>query len=355
MYVGDSTVKFFHKQKFIDLKALLLVLPLIGSLHAEQSSAEQAEVGELSISLAVGYGEKSNPLHKGDAFPLLLVPAVHYYGKNWYFDNGDLAYTLAENSQYSVNLVTSFNGEAAHFHDWHPANILVSSQFVQVTEPELGPEFDYTNSPKEDMQDPIIGAPGVSPDVDDGQSPTEGNEQPNTGDESPVSGDIDTPVVNEPKFVEKIVYDQVAKRKWNLDAGVQFHWFIDGQQQVKVRWLHDVMSVHSGNNLKLEYSHKWRFNKWQHKVKLGVDWLSSDLANYYYGISQVDTQVQSLWYQPGSALLPYVGYASSYQLNDKWAWVMSAHYQQLASKIQGSPIVDKNYRYTVFTGIRYAF
>ncbi|WP_157447382.1 MipA/OmpV family protein [Catenovulum agarivorans] len=342
-------MKFFHKQKFIDLKALLLLLPFIGSLHAEQSSAERAEVGELSISLAVGYGEKSNPLHKGDAFPLLLVPAVHYYGKNWYFDNGDLAYTLVENSDYSVNLVTSFNGEAAHFYDWHPANILAVSQFVQSDVAEQSPEFKESEQPAEPSEDPASPSPGVGGGDNGGQGDGVDAEP-----QTPV-GITDIPEQNQKQQVEKIHYDQIAKRKWNLDAGAQLHWFIDEQQQIKIRWMYDVMGVHQGHSLKLEYSHKWRFNQWRHKIKFGIDWLSSDLVNYYYGISQRDTQAQSLWYQPGAASLPYLGYASSYKFNDTWSWVLSAHYQQLTSKIADSPIVAKDYRYTLFTGIKYVF
>lgn len=334
---------------------LLLILPLLSSVVcAQQASAEQAAVGELSFSIAIGYGEKSNPLHKGDAFPLVLVPAFHYYGKNWYFDNGDLAYTLAENNSYSVNLITSFNAEAAHFYDWHPANILAVSQFVQSDVAEQSPEYKETDQPVGPSEDP------ASP------SPSPGTGGVNVGDVIDSSDGLDyepqtptgitnIPEQNQKQQVEKIHYEQIAKRKWNLDAGAQLHWFIDEKQQVRIRWMYDVMGVHEGHNLKLEYSHKWRFNQWQHKIKIGIDWMSSDLVNYYYGISQRDTQAQSLWYQPGAANLPYLGYASSYKFDDNWAWILSAHYQQLSSKISHSPIVAKNYRYTLFTGIKYVF
>ncbi|WP_160168588.1 MipA/OmpV family protein [Catenovulum agarivorans] len=289
------------------------------SLHAQ--TTEHARVGELSLSVALGYGEKSNPLYKGDAFPLVIVPSIYYYGKNWYFDNGDLGVTLAEQQNFSVNLLASVNGEAAHFHDWHPANILVSRQFVQIDTPELGPEFD------------------------DEQSPSAGGDQ---SDKDEIEAPVD-------RVTEKIVYDQVAKRKWSLDTGVQIHWFVQANHQVKFRWMYDVTGVHQGHNSQLEYSYKLVNNQWRHKFKIGLDWLSSDLVDYYYGISARDSQAENLWYQPGDALLPYIGYASGYKISQKWSWVLSAHYQQLTSEIERSPIVAKDYRYTLFTGMKYVF
>ena len=78
------------------------------------------------LGVAIGWGQKSNPLKDFDDIPLFFIPTVAYYGEHWFFDNGNLGYTLAEQESFTFNLVTSYSLDRAYFYRWDPSNIFLN-------------------------------------------------------------------------------------------------------------------------------------------------------------------------------------------------------------------------------------
>lgn len=83
--------------------------------HPYCEERECIPVGEWDLGLALGYGQKSNPLRHQDDIPLYVIPSIAYYGENWFFDNGNLGLTLAESENYTINLVTALQQRAGFF------------------------------------------------------------------------------------------------------------------------------------------------------------------------------------------------------------------------------------------------
>ncbi len=46
------------------------------------------------LGAAVGYGERSNPLIQSEDIPVLIDLDIAWFGKRWFFDNGDVGVTL---------------------------------------------------------------------------------------------------------------------------------------------------------------------------------------------------------------------------------------------------------------------
>src|SRR3954470_11663654 len=46
------------------------------------------------LGAAFGYGERTNPLIQSDDIPVIVDVDIAWFGKRWFFDNGDLGYTL---------------------------------------------------------------------------------------------------------------------------------------------------------------------------------------------------------------------------------------------------------------------
>ncbi|MCU4674972.1 MipA/OmpV family protein [Catenovulum sp. 2E275] len=276
-------------------------------------SGSYAKVDSWHFSVSLGVGNKSNPLVQGDDFPLYILPSVYYYGENVFFENGDLGYTFVETPNYALSAISRLNEEVVHFVDWHPANILMT-QFVNSDSKEPTLDTKLTAEWSNNNQNQI----------------------------SPQSAHLD--------------YRQLAKRKWSLDAGVQLDWFINDTSAFRLSVLTDVSQVHYGENINLEFRQVVNYtNHWQLNWGIGTDWLSKELSRYYYGVSQRDNVDSVYYYQPDSALLPYIKLSPSYRFNSNWRLVGLFKYQHLPSEITDSPIVEKNNRTTWFVGVNYAF
>lgn len=318
------------------LKCLLPLLFVFApySLASEAEVAADQSLVKLNtwhFSVAMGYGVKTNPLHSGDNFPLILVPSVKYYGEQIYFDNGDLGYTFNETESYNLSLVAKLNREFAHFVDWHPTNILGSVSFSSGHSLSVSSDnLDQTISELEK----IAG---------------EGDFVTNPGNGDPIDAPADSKNY-------KLSFAELSKRQWSIDLGLQANWYFAQQSQLSLGIYTDVFNRHGGQNINLNLSHySYYFNRWKVRYKLGIEWLSSDLVNYYYGVSAADKVHSDYYYQAKSAVLPYVSISPSYPISSSWQILGSFSYQKLDESIKSSPIVIKDNRMTLFAGVNYVF
>ena len=61
------------------IPCLLLLLPALAAAESPWR-----------LGVAMGYGERSNPLINSDDLPIILDLDIAYFGKYFFFDNGDL-------------------------------------------------------------------------------------------------------------------------------------------------------------------------------------------------------------------------------------------------------------------------
>ena len=67
------------------------------------------------LGIAAGYGERSNPLVLSDDIPIAIDIDIAWFGKRFFFDNGDLGYTFANNELVTGSLVARFNSDRVFF------------------------------------------------------------------------------------------------------------------------------------------------------------------------------------------------------------------------------------------------
>lgn len=328
--------------------AFLAMLIYSTSAIAEQISdtvtdASLIPIGQWHVAIALGFGVKSNPVIDGDDLPLIVLPSIKYYGEKFHLDNGDLGYSLIEQQKYSIGLVATLNEEFLNFSTSHPKNLFGTVEF------STGESVSFTS--EQDSLNVISEAESQYGDF----SP----EQPAIGDDtaSPSDGVDDSPIVDEEDKREyRISYADIHARHWSADAGIQAFWYFANQSKLRLRLLTDVSNRHHGHNIKLSYHlHHKLTPHWALNYHTGIDWLSENLVNYYYGISAKDNASTNQYYQAKSAIQPYLKINSIYRLNKHWQFVTTLKYQPLASAITRSPLVDEKYRSTIFVGVNYAF
>jgi outer membrane protein len=84
----------------------------------------------------------------------------------------------------------------------------------------------------------------------------------------------------------------------------------------------------------------------------GVTWYDENLTQYYYGISSREARNSGLHtYQPHDSWNPFVGLGVSYSITPQLTLLTSGRYTLLDNEIKNSPMVDKNYDFSLFTGM----
>ena len=67
------------------------------------------------LGAAFGYGQRTNPLIQSDDIPVLVDLDIAWFGKRWFFDNGDLGFTMHEGARSTTSLVARVNSDRMFF------------------------------------------------------------------------------------------------------------------------------------------------------------------------------------------------------------------------------------------------
>ncbi len=155
----------------------------------------------------------------------------------------------------------------------------------------------------------------------------------------------------EPANSERISISEINSPKWALDGGVNYQYIAD-TWRFSASVLHDISNVHKGQRVALSLSKGWQTQSGLLSVRLGLDYLSHKLADYYYGI-QADDQV-GITFQQNAAWLPHVELSWHRQINQHFGLLAKVKYHYYGS-LSDSPLFSSNQSVTVFTGVTHVF
>lgn len=115
--------------KFVVASVLALgtfVPPVIQAAEAGESAESPWRLG-----IALGYGERGNPLINADDVPILVDVDVAWFGKRFFFDNGDIGFALLNRESFTLNLIGRFNSDRVFFGK-------INSKFITVGDAGTG-------------------------------------------------------------------------------------------------------------------------------------------------------------------------------------------------------------------------
>jgi len=281
---------------------VLFVQFFISNFSFAQCKAESefcVPVDKWGISIGLGVGLYSNPLYGSKGIPLILFPSVTYYGEKVFFQNNTLGYTLLENENIALSLVTKANSERIFF---TYSSIQLQDSFVSNVE-----IYSSTNNvlAKKDL---------------------------------------------------KINPKTVNKRRWALDAGLQVNWFVNESVNAQFQLFYNVNGVYDGLNANAEIM---KFIKISPKsildFTLGVQINSANLVDYYYGVSGSDTIHNSTLYQGELSVNPHVSIGYTNKFSADWIVKTALQRKFLDRNTYSSPLVKDRYINLVFVGFFYEF
>lgn len=95
------------------LAALLFVVAAMPAI-AEEEIDDNSE-SRWRLGAAFGYGVRTNPLVQSDDIPIIVDLDIAWFGDHWFFDNGDLGLTFADNDRFTASVVGRFNSDRVFF------------------------------------------------------------------------------------------------------------------------------------------------------------------------------------------------------------------------------------------------
>lgn len=93
----------------------LLWLVLAGVPALAQEEPEEMNESRWRLGAAIGYGVRTNPLVQSDDIPIVVDVDIAWFGDYWFFDNGDLGLTFADNDTLTASVVARFNSDRVFF------------------------------------------------------------------------------------------------------------------------------------------------------------------------------------------------------------------------------------------------
>jgi MipA family protein len=249
------------------------------------------------LGLALGYGSRTNPLIQSDDIPVLVDVDIAWFGKRWFFDNGDIGFTAVDNKFFTANLMARVNSDRAFFSKTNTKYVTAAYSTGGVTLPA----FDVTGAP---LRDPVPVKP--------------------------------------------------PKRDYAIEAGVEM-LFGGEWGNATLRGFRDVSHTHDGYEVSADYSWRWTQGRLSVAPSVGVSYKSAKLSDYYWGVHRGEASNVLFEYHPDGGLGWEAGLRTSYYLTKSLKLAVSANYERLQWDIAQSPIVKQDYVLGYFAGLGWQF
>jgi outer membrane protein len=125
--------------------------------------------------------------------------------------------------------------------------------------------------------------------------------------------------------------------------------------ELELTAVYDVLGQYKGQRIDLEYGIELETEKLTLEPYVGINWQSSDFADYYYGVKQTEARSWRPAYKVGSVMNTVIGLDMSYCLSKHWMMRGAISYEMLDDDIEKSPIVEEDALISCFFGLSYVF
>lgn len=134
---------------------------------------------------------------------------------------------------------------------------------------------------------------------------------------------------------------RLEDRDDSADAGLSATWKgVAGELELDVRA--DITSASEGYQTAAHYRYPLRVGGAMITPSIGVESMSKDMADYYYGTLDEEIARGVVRYRPGSVVVPDIGVTLVKPFARKWLFIASVEYRALPDELKDSPLVEKD-------------
>lgn len=112
---------------------------------------------------------------------------------------------------------------------------------------------------------------------------------------------------------------------------------------------------HDGQEVELAVGTRLPAGRVRLQFEAGATYQSGDLASYLWGVETGEATPDRAAYDPGEALIPFLGATAIYPLSDRLTLIGTSRLDVLPDAVADSPIVDESVTIGGFFGISYRF
>lgn len=254
----------------------------------------------------MGYGVRSNPLIQSEDIPVIVDLDLAWFGKRWFFDNGDIGFTFSNTARSTTSLVARLNSDRVFFGKTNTRYV----NFSYAGKGELGPLVN-----------------------------------PSTGTPLPPSTDVSAPQPVEVKPPD---------RDYAIEVGVE-SLIEDDWGVTTLHAFHDVSGTHGGYELAANYSRRWVAGRLSFTPSLGVYYKSDRLNDYYWGVHPDEASMALPEYQAGGGFSFEGGVRANYYVSRSLRIAVSVNYEHLVDDVAGSPLAEDDHVVAWFSGLAWSF
>lgn len=250
------------------------------------------------LGLAFGYGERTNPLIQSEDIPVLVDVDIAWFGKRWFFDNGDVGFAVLDDPRFTANVVARVNSDRAFFSKTNTKYVSFARKAGGLMAP---------------ARDPITGA------------------------------ELVVPVASKP-----------PDRDYAIELG--FEMLFDGAWgQASLLGFHDVSDTHEGYEIAADYSYRWTFGRLSFSPSAGLSYKSASRNDYYWGVHAAEASPALPEYHADAGFDWEAGLRTNYYITKSIRLAASANYERLEESIALSPLVNEDHVFGYFAGVAWQF
>lgn len=264
--------------------------------------APYTQVGHWQFALGLGYGKYENPRASNRDTSLYFVPRIAYYGERFYLENAKMGYAIVETPSHALDFITDVNEDGVNFND----NSLIVAM-VSKTVSRTDGDFQHFND-------------------------------------------------------SFYLLNNTHPRRLSYMGGIEYSY--SGSFSAQFNFLQDISSTHNGIESKFELGHKWLIFGIQASLFYQVNYKTSELANYYYGLNDDDVIIKSDFgalYAEGAKhemqafFTQQLQLQLSYPISNHWALIGDFRRVNLGAEMRNSPWIERQWLSHFFVGVAWHY
>lgn len=145
------------------------------------------------------------------------------------------------------------------------------------------------------------------------------------------------------------------EREDTVEAGLRLNYRAPGGLRLDLRGSHDLLGRNQGGTVALAVGRPIRWETVTLEPFIRADWLSSEFADYYFGVDHSEAAPGRPRTRIGSAVQPRVGVNVSWFFGERWLALARTSVEIFDDDVRDSPIVDDDIRLRLILAASYTF
>ena len=147
----------------------------------------------------------------------------------------------------------------------------------------------------------------------------------------------------------------LGDRDDTIMAGLALIWELSGGIKLRAGYEHDILDEIGGGSARIGAGKSFQFGIARLTPEISVNWLSSRLSDYDFGVPQSKATVGRPAYELNDTFSVEPGVGTFIELSRDWRVVLNMSVEFLEKEITDSPIVSDDYVFKGFAALNYVF